>query len=71
MKIKILSGENIMENEKCGCNTEKIDENPVKKIKENIGCGCKIETIEPPVEKPKENENCGCRSSDKTTDKSN
>ncbi len=62
-----------MENEKCGCNTEKIDEKPVNKIKENIGCGCEIETVKPQVEKSKENENCGCGcgSADKKTGKSN
>ena len=59
-----------MENEKCGCNSEKIYEKPLKKIKKDIGCGCEIETEEPPVEKPNENENCGCGSADKKTDKS-
>ena len=29
-----------MENEKCGCNSEKIDEKPVKKPNKNENCGC-------------------------------
>jgi hypothetical protein len=71
LKLKKNNKERIiMENEKCGCNSEKIYEKPLKKIKKDIGCGCEIETEEPPVEKPNENENCGCGSADKKTDKS-
>jgi len=40
-----------MENEKCGCNSEKIDEKPVKKPNKNENCGCGCGSADKKIDK--------------------